>query len=235
MLYKEIRLGSTIYHCDSNLSRSNEKYRKLLCCELDHMKWQNPLKLDEAEIEKVRSFVVGTWKTRNMQAKKEHLLPVLKEALPNLNKLRGKNILNICLVETIDGESIADVICSSFKVIANCGPINRRSKRPNNEATATSKILHIINPELFLPWDGAIIRGYGGHNKRLFYTEFLRRMQRLANYAIKQVEKECDVSRDVAIVRLKCDGHTLAKALDEYNYVKFTLNDDRVWKKEYEL
>ena len=33
---------------------------------------------------------------------------------------------------------------------------------------------------------------------------------------------------------LKCDGHTLAKALDEYNYVKFTLNDDSVWKAEYE-
>ena len=95
-------------------------------------------------------------------------------------------------------------------------------------------MLHIIYPELFLMWDGAIRCGYGGH-KWLWYTDFLRKMQRLANYTISQVEKECSVSRECAIESLKCDGHTLAKALDEYNYVKFTLNDDAVWKTEYKL
>ena len=86
-------------------------------------------------------------------------------------------------------------------------------------------------------WDGAIRGGYGfgGKYEGVQYVDFLRRMQRLANYAISQIEKECGVSREYAIESLKCDGHTLAKALDEYNYVKFTLNDDSVWKKEYEL
>ena len=141
--------------------------------------------------------------------------------------------MDVCLDEKKDGESIADVICSSFKKIANCGPPSKRNGRPNNEVTATSKILHIINPELFVMWDRAIISGYGGYNRRLFYTDFLRRMQKLANYAINQIGKDCDVSRDKAIARLRCDGHTLAKTLDEYNYVKFTLNDDAVWKAEY--
>ena len=135
--------------------------------------------------------------------------------------------------EKIDGEIISDAICSSFKKIANCGPPSKRNGRPNNEVTAASKILHIINPELFVMWDRAIISGYGGYNRRLFYTDFLRRMQKLANYAIHQFEKECGVCRDVAIERLQCDGHTLAKTLDEYNYVKFTLNDDAVWQAEY--
>lgn len=129
--------------------------------------------------------------------------------------------------EIICGESTADLICRSFKKLANCS-------KQQNEPTAASKILHIINPKSFVPWDGAIIRGYGGYSRRLFYTDFLRRMQRLANYAISQVEKECCVSREHAIELLKCEGHTLVKALDEYNYVKFTLNDDSVWKAEYE-
>ena len=234
MLYQAIRLGSELYHCDANLSSSNEAYRKLLCCDMDHSKWQNPNSLDMEEVKKVRDFVVRTWKTRNMQAKSEHLLPVLEKVLPKLNKLRGKTILDVCLDEKIYGESIADVICSSFKKIANCGPPSKRNGRPNNEVTAASKIFHIINPELFVMWDRAIISGYGGYNRRLFYTDFLRRMQKLAKYAISQIENECGVCRDEAIARLMCDGHTIAKALDEYNYVKFTLNDDAVWQAEYQ-
>ena len=201
---------------------------------MDHSKWQYPLKLDEGQVEKVRKFVVGTWKTRNMRAKTEQLLPVLREFLPSLNKLHGNTILDVCLDEAIEGKSIADVICSSFKGIANCGPANRRNNRPNNETTAASKILHIISPKLFVPWDSAIRSGYGGH-KNISYTDFLRRMQRVANYAIKQVEEECDVSREDAIKSLKCEGHTLAKTLDEFNFVKFTLNDESVWKTEYKL
>ena len=105
-----------------------------------------------------------------------------------------------------------------------------------NEATGASKILHLIYPELFVMWDGAIRGGYGsgGKYEGVQYVDFLRRMQVLANYAIEQVKKECGVCRQDAIESLKCDVHTLAKTLDEYNYVKFTMNDDAVWKAEYE-
>ena len=222
MLYQAIRRGSKLYRCDTNLSCSNEKYRKLLCCELDHTKWQNPKTLNTEEVEKVRNFVNVTWRAR-MQASNQQILCALQETLPCLNKLQGKNLLDVCL----DNET-RNLICRSFKTLAGCSGKNR------NEATAASKILHIINPELFIPWDGAIIRGYGGYSRRLFYTDFLRRMQQLANYAISQVEKECCLSRECAIESLKCDGHTLAKTLDEYNYMKFTRNCDAVWKAEYE-
>ena len=90
----------------------------------------------------------------------------------------------------------------------------------------------MINPKLFLMWDASIVRGYGGHFNFLQYADFLQRMQRLANFAINQ--KECIVSRKDAIESLKCEGHTLAKTLDEYNYMKFTRNYDAVWQAEYE-
>ena len=95
MLYEAIRAGSEQYRSEPSLNCSNKAYRKLLCCDMDQSKWQNPLTLDEDEVEKVRKFVAGTWKTRNMQAKSEHLLPVLMKVLPKLNKLRGKTILVI--------------------------------------------------------------------------------------------------------------------------------------------
>ena len=151
MLYQAIRAGSEQYRSDPSLNCSNKAYRKLLCCDMDHSKWRDPPTLDRDEVGKVRDFVARTWKTRNMQAKSEHLLPALKKVLPKLNKLRGKTILDVCLDESIDGKSIADVICSSFKGIANCGPPSKRNGRPNNEVTGASKMLHIINPKLFVP------------------------------------------------------------------------------------
>ena len=96
-------------------------------------------------------------------------------------------------------------------------------------------MLHIVYPRLFVMWDEAIRGGYGcskGEGDQ--YVDFLRRMQRLANYAICQIEKECDVSREDAIESLKCEGHTLAKTLDEYNFMKYTKNCDAVWRAEYE-
>ena len=96
-------------------------------------------------------------------------------------------------------------------------------------------MLHIVNPELFVMWDEAIRGGYGcskGEGDQ--YVDFLRRMQRLANYVISQIEIECGVSRGEATAWLKCERHTLAKTLDEYNFMKFTRNCDSVWQAEYE-
>ena len=41
-------------------------------------------------------------------------------------------------------------------------------------------------------------------------------------------------SRDSAVQSLTICGHSLAKVLDEYNFVKFRENDDRVWETEYQ-
>ena len=96
-------------------------------------------------------------------------------------------------------------------------------------------MIHIVYPRLFVMWDGAIRGGYGcnkGEGEQ--YVDFLRRTQRLANYAICQIEKECGIPREEAIKLLKCERHTLAKTLDEYNFMKFTRNCDSVWQTEYE-
>ena len=163
-----------------------------------------------------------------MQASNQQILCALQEILPQLNRLQGKNLLDVCL----DNET-RNLICRSFKTLAGCSGKNR------NEATAASKILHIINPELFVMWDGRIREGYICRLKKkdnwIWYTEFLQEMQRIAKCAIKQVkENESHHSDETAIASLTGCKHTLAKTLDEYNYMKFTRNCDAVWKAEYE-
>ena len=214
MLYQAITLGSKKFHCGDF---GNERYDHAL---KKRCVWNQQDCLTEQEVESLVGFV-NSWSTR-MKKDIPAIRSALNEILPELNTLHCKTILDVDLCD----QSTSELICRSFKRLANFGY--------GNKATGASKMLHIIYPELFLMWDGAIRCGYGGH-KWIWYTDFLRRMQRLANYAINQIEKDCGVSREYAIESLKCDGHTLAKALDEYNYVKFTLNDDSVWKKEYEL
>ena len=161
-----------------------------------------------------------------MQATTCKLHSTLEDLWGELGKFESQTILTVNLCDDATRSTIGCI----FDKVAK----SHNGKR--NEATGASKILHLIYPELFVMWDGAIRGGYGsgGKYEGVQYVDFLRRMQMLANYAIEQVKRECDVSRDVAIERLQCDGHTLAKTLDEYNYVKFTLNEDSVWQAEYE-
>ena len=94
-------------------------------------------------------------------------------------------------------------------------------------SVGTSKILHAaVNPELFVMWDNKIRDGYSLQNSGYSYAyEFLPRMQKQAREAVEQVMNKKRLSRDDAIKYLTPCGRSLAKVIDEYNYVKFTLED----------
>ena len=215
MLYKAIWKACAKYHRSFYGPRYDSTLENLCV-------WDRKEPPDTEQVDSIRSFV-NSWGTR-MQATTCELHSTLEETWGKLRKLESQTILDVDLSD----DKIRALIGSCFDKVA------KSNAKKRNEATGASKTLHMINPDLFLMWDASIIRGYGGHFKVLPYADFLRRMQRLANYAICQIEKECGVSRGEAIARLKCDGHTIAKALDEYNYVKFTLNDDAVWQAEYQ-
>ena len=214
MLYKAIRAACKKYH-DCNHGPRYDSTLEKLCA------WDRKETPSTEQVESIRSFV-NSWGTR-MQATMPKLHSTLGDIWPELRKLECNTILDVDFCD----ETTRDLIGSCFDRVA------RSNSKKRNEATGASKILHMIKPELFLMWDASIVRGYGGHFNILLYADFLRRMQMLVYHAINQVEKECGVSREDAIDSLRCDEHTLAKALDEYNYVKYTLNDDSVWRAEY--
>ena len=234
MLYEAIRLGCQTYHeYQFGYDHAYVDYLQ----DKDQTKWDHPERLDIPEIEKLRVFLNEKWRARmQMKDKDRDLKPDLKDALqnvlPHLNVLRGVTILSA----DFDDKKTYMLMTSAFDTVASYGP-------RKYESTATSKILHTINPELFVMWDTAIRGGYGlcednantsTHWKREgkgYVRYFLPRMQRLASLAIRQAKA---VSND-PIESLKSPHctHSVAKILDEYNYVKFTVNDDSVWKKEY--
>lgn len=95
---------------------------------------------------------------------------------------------------------------------------------------ATSKFLHLINPDLFVMWDTDICSHYHKkHGKRglrhrkghdVCYYEFLKEMQKNAQMLLTQ-SSEKEIEKGLSEI----SGYrkTIAKALDEGNYMQITI------------
>ena len=90
---------------------------------------------------------------------------------------------------------------------------------------AASKLLHMINPKLFVMWDNEIVDGYGIKlNEKSYAYEFLPKMKEEVNEAISTYMQDNGCNRSVAIDELQKQNsqRTLAKLADEYNFEKYT-------------
>ncbi len=223
MLYQAIRKACGKYHASFGWD-----YDTVLSCYRDAFTKRrsryNPNEPSCEEAWILLSFANG-WNA-NMQASFLDVRRALREIQSDLEELRGSTILDVCLDETLDGERIRCLIKRCFITLEECGG--------GSAVVGASKILHILNPNLFVMWDTAIMREYGCDNF-IWYTDFLRKMQYLAKCAIEQVKaNERYHSDETAIASLTGCKHTLAKAMDEYNFMKYTKNCDAVSKAEYE-
>ena len=138
-----------------------------------------------------------------------------------LSLLNDKTVLDVDLGLVIQDMTIRQLISTSFDEIADAG------KR--FESVATSKMIHAaVNLELFVMWDTRIASahrvGANGDN----YAHFLTLIQGQIEEAIGQVSIAENLTREGAITSLTPCGHTLAKVIDEFNYVCFTVRDDDV-------
>jgi hypothetical protein len=121
-----------------------------------------------------------------------HLKNAIEESKPFFEQFKGKNFKTVNFDEIRDK---VELIYSKFSQINGV------------EYTGTSKVLHLLNRDLFVMWDRDIREEYGfdvadGND----YFNFLKLMQ----------EKFKDVEWDVP-------DKTLAKAIDEYNQVTITI------------
>lgn len=87
------------------------------------------------------------------------------------------------------------------------------SKIRGIEYTGASKLMHLFNKNLFVMWDDTIRRKLGYGTSADEYLNFLKCMQQ----KFKSIE-------------WSSNEKTLAKAIDEYNYVTFTLPEKSVKK-----
>ena len=82
----------------------------------------------------------------------------------------------------------------------------------------------MINPKLFVMWDDAICDGYLlAVRTRTNPASTMPLMKKEANEAITTYMKDrnCDQNTAIKEIMLKCDGRTIAKLVDEYNWIKY--------------
>lgn len=108
---------------------------------------------------------------------------------------------------------------------------------------AASKTLHVLAPQLFVMWDTAIRTAYGcgdymeptSLSWEDTYFVYLSRVQRCLREALISYSKDHMIpSFDLAIDKLKRElykngGKSLAKIVDEYNFLKYTKGREELW------
>jgi hypothetical protein len=129
--------------------------------------------------------------------------------------------------EKLRNESIVSINFNEVTVSNAIKTIYRRTKGVPylGGATAISKILHSLNPEVFVIWDTDIRKKYEKKNSLIGhspegYLEFLKATQKEVLEALrdrrKQTRKELtEIERETSSEYKK----TIAKLVDEYNYV----------------
>jgi len=217
MLYQAILVGSEFFHLDPRAS-----YYDRYLSEKRMDLWTKPDTIPEAEVERLILFL-NQWNSHydSSPTQRRQLLQAIRSAFPRIEAMGKATLLTIDL----STDSVRRDISLVFQAIASCG---RRY-----EATAASKILHTIKPELFVMWDNRIQSSYACDPSSDDYaSRFLPRVQKLALKALREYAKAEDVTRNEAKRALTPCGHTLAKVLDEFNFAKFTLRRNEVWDAE---
>ncbi len=93
--------------------------------------------------------------------------------------------------------------------------------------TATSKLLHIINPDLFIMWDDGIRIRYWIQNNEIFdsgrgYCLFLIETKRIAERLVEECRERFNMNDPASLLseRLNINpSHSLLKFIDEFNWL----------------
>ena len=206
-----LRLGSELYH---QLESRDHYYNDYLRDIKKWDRWEDADQLGRSDMVPLIGFL-NQWRSRyeDSSETRERLVDTIRHVLPVVTAFKGMDLLSIDL----DGD-IAQIASTPGEVIGRVFDAIALAQGKKH-STVASKIMHTMNPELFIMWDEKICAGYalddrGGSD---YADRFLRRMQQLA--------------RSSGESNFAC-GHPMAKVVDEYNYVKFTLARDEIWDAE---
>jgi len=101
-------------------------------------------------------------------------------------------------LETVNFDEIKSEIKELYNILSSIKGV---------KYTGASKLMHLKNPNLFIMWDCYIKKHYGFRKGTAEdYVNFLKKMQQIFTN-----------------IKWNHSNKTLAKAIDEYNYVKITL------------
>ncbi len=141
-------------------------------------------------------FILSTWNFATFRyAMKDFDLNNFKQVVKSLKPYFEK--FNGQTIEKINLNDYESDIKYIFETLSKINGI---------QYTGASKLMHLTIPEVFIMWDGYIRKEWGFKKGNAEdYFNFLKKMQQEFKGVHKGKER------------------TLAKCIDEYNYVKFTL------------
>lgn len=167
-----------------------------------------------AEIEKLFSFI-RKWDF-HFKGDPEVFKKIYEWLHPFIKELKQERIEDANLTDNKLREKVKNI----FDRVADCPGTGRY------ESTDASKILHTILPSFFVMWDDKIREEIvkGGHYGAVYANVFLPKVREELEEAIRTCMDGENLSRDEAVkyIREQCDGKTLAKLADEFNYMKHT-------------
>jgi len=115
-----------------------------------------------------------------------------------------------------DNENV-EAIKKIFKVLSEVS-LNTEKKKFTLGSTGPSKLMHGINPKLFVMWDDGICAHYGCAPTADGYIHFMQFMQHIAQALLKNPSNR---------KKLEATGRTLPKLIDEYNWINFRSSKSR--------
>ena len=179
-----------------------------------HKDWQSQ-KASVSDIEIIKLFgFIFSWEAY-FQGYLAIFRQIYQEIYPIIQGLESEKIENA----DFGTQELEENICQAFDKVEKCTRTSRR------ETTAAPRILHTILPSLFVMWNSDIRKAILGdedkHGKDYAY-DFLPLMQREIREAINTCITENNLDQEEAIRRISgyCDCKTLAKLVDELNYVQ---------------
>jgi len=188
--------------------------------------WDDLKNLNENNVRNIILKFLNNWKCRISYSRTHEILEVLKRIDNLFTCLKDEDIVSITFDKfvIVDEQKlqIKEVI---KKIYEDLSPV---TSPPVGKAghTATSKIMHMVNPELFVMWDKKIRDNYGCYGSSEGYVNFLQKMQGMIKELIKNYSQTHNIREEEAKeeIRKKCHDlkKTLAKLIDQYNYLKFT-------------
>ena len=183
----------------------------------NHELWNQPT-LPENEIEKLFTFI-RSW-DRWFRGDEYIFQGIYEEIYEDLISLRDEKFEFLNLSD----RTVMNKIKIILDKVADC-----TLKKERFESTDASKILQTINPDLFIMWDRKIRQGRIGdenyYTGKHYINSFIPRMKKELNSAVTRIsEIELNSEDDVLeYIKRNCDNKSMAKILDEYNFVIYTI------------
>jgi len=183
--------------------------------------WLHLEKLHQEQIEDDIIGFLNRWKCRVSYQSAASLKQILENLPLYYAKMENEAIEVIDFDQSkilekqhlLNSEMIRDIMKNFLTVRPKFGPV------------ATSKLMHMAIPHLFMTWDTEIrskyhIPNYYGTNHAQHYLRFLKLMQFQIKHAIDSYAKTHNIDARTAIreIRKKDDISTLPRIIDKYNF-----------------